>query len=176
MRYKTKSRTSGTKGSRSRSQNENKQKKLLVEPAELLKMPTGKGIILNPGMKQGEESYIPVQHKFKIPQGDIKEQEWSESRWSVIQKAIVERKGSLVTDEERKKQFDERLLLAERLFPLTEEENVASTQNLSPPPSNSGSQVNQVVPISEELKEKFQEKPLPQSQPTKENSNIGIFF
>ena len=176
VKYKTKSRTSGTKGSRSRSQNENKQKKLLVEPAELLKMPTGKGIVLNPGMKQGEESYIPVKHRFKIPIADIKEQEWSESRWSVIQEAIVEKKGSLVTDEERKRQFDERLVLAERLFPLTEEENVASNQNLSTPPSKSGSQMNQVVPISEELKEKFQEKPLPPSKQAEKNSDIGIFF
>ncbi|MGB5772340.1 MAG: type IV secretory system conjugative DNA transfer family protein, partial [Crocosphaera sp.] len=118
--YKTKSRSRG-KGSNSRSTSDHRQKRALFEPAQFAKLPTGRAIRISPAHKRNKEAYIPIITDFKLHKADLKEQEWSESKWANIQEYMLQSKSDLVSDEFRSRQFEERRKLAESMFPLPPE-------------------------------------------------------
>ncbi len=82
IKLKTKSRTYGKV--KSRTINENFQTRRLLEPAQILKMGTGKAIVINPNYRSGSDSYVPLIEQIKIPANDIAAMNWSENKWSVI--------------------------------------------------------------------------------------------
>ena len=145
--YKTKSKStsSGKSGSSSRSTSENIQKKPLFEAAQFNRLPTGKAVILNPAMSGDKESYIPLLKKFKIPQWDIDEQNWSESKFDLIREMLIEKRQNL-SDEVIKKQFEVRLELAQKIFSLPEDHCDPSNAK-TPKPSPVNSQEKSTVRI-----------------------------
>ncbi len=129
IKFKSKSRSSG-KGGASHSTNENHQKRHLLELAQFLKMGTGKAVIINPAYKRGDETYVPLLQKIRVPTDDIDEMNWSENKWDFIQKRLTEQNIDKVSEQERSEQFNERLKLAEQLFPLPDaDEQVQNQQN-----------------------------------------------
>ncbi len=127
IEFKSKSRSTG-KGGGSRSINENHQKRYLLEPAQFSKMETGRAAIINPAYVRSKEAYVPLFQPVKVPQADIDEMNWSDSKWDMVRKRLIERK-SAISDDERREQFEERRTLAENLFPLPNDEQ--STEQLN---------------------------------------------
>lgn len=120
IEFKSKSRSTG-KGGGSRSISENHQKRYLLEPAQFAKMETGRAVIINPAYVRSQEAYVPLFQTVKVPQADIDEMDWSESKWNMIRERLIARK-SAISDDERRAQFEERRTLAEQLFPLPKQE------------------------------------------------------
>lgn len=120
VRYKSKSRSTG-KGGTSRTFSEQQHKRYLLEPAQWLKMGAGKAAIINPAYQKGEEAYVPLCQKIKVPVADLAKMNESVRKWDAIRERLRQRNGSEVSDGERSRQFEERRALAERLFPLPDE-------------------------------------------------------
>jgi type IV secretory pathway TraG/TraD family ATPase VirD4 len=116
INFQSKSRSTG-KGGASKSFNEQNQKRHLLEPAEFLKLGTGKAVIINPAYVLKSEAYVPLIGAVKVPQADIDEMNWSEKKWDMIRPRLIQANSFSVTDEERRAQFEERRALAENLFP-----------------------------------------------------------
>ncbi len=138
VKYRTlsQSRSSGGKGSSSRSRNENVQKKPLFEPAQFNRLPTGKAVILNPAISSSDESYIPILKKFKIPKHDIQQQEWSKQQFPILRQALIDNKSIANDPEQTKKQLEARINLARRIFSDAIENGQPGGQ---PPNNNAGS-------------------------------------
>jgi hypothetical protein len=58
----------------------------------------------------------------KVPNADIKEQNWAEEKWQLIREKLASVRGVSVSDDERTRQFEERRAIAEKLFPLPQSE------------------------------------------------------
>jgi type IV secretory pathway TraG/TraD family ATPase VirD4 len=122
IKFNSKSRSTG-KGGGSRSTNEHYQKRHLLEPAQFAKMGTGKAVIINPAYTRGSEAYVPLLQAVKVPQADIKEMNWSESKWDSVRDKLIQNNSTQISDSERSQQFLERRSLAEKLFPIPQETN-----------------------------------------------------
>lgn len=120
INFHSKSRSTG-KGGGSQSFNEQNQKRFLLEPAEFLKLGTGKAVVINPAYVRKSEAYVPLIQKVLVPQVDIDQMSWSEKKWEMIRPRLIQANSMSVTDEERRQQFEERRALAEQLFPVTTE-------------------------------------------------------
>ncbi|MFB2897799.1 type IV secretory system conjugative DNA transfer family protein [Aerosakkonemataceae cyanobacterium BLCC-F50] len=127
IEFKSKSRSTG-KGGASRSINENHQKRYLLEPAQFSKMETGRAAIINPAYVRSKEAYVPLFQPVKVPQSDIDEMNWSDSKWDMVRQRLIGRK-SIISDNERREQFEERRRLAEKLFPLPKDEELTGQLN-----------------------------------------------
>ncbi|MEM7580372.1 MAG: type IV secretion system DNA-binding domain-containing protein, partial [Cyanobacteria bacterium P01_A01_bin.80] len=117
IRFNSKSRSYG-KGGASHSSNEHHQKRHLLESSQFTKMGTGRAIIINPAYTCGNEAYVPILQKIKVPITDVDEMNWSESKWDLVKKRLIKSNATQVSDTERSQQFLERRALAQRLFPL----------------------------------------------------------
>jgi len=121
VEFTSKSKSTGSKGGSSKSTSEQRQKRYLVEPAEFLKLGTGRAVIINPAFIRGKDAYIPMLTPIKVPAEDIKEQKWAEQKWDGIRQKLIQRNGLVVSDQERTRQFEERRALAEKLFPIPQD-------------------------------------------------------
>ena len=131
IKFNSKSRSMG-KGGGGSSSNEHHQKRHLLEPAQFVKMGTGRAVIINPAYTRGTEAYVPLLHKLKVPLSDIDEMNWSESKWDFVRERLIKNNGVQVSEEERSTQFLERRELAEKLFPLpTDGKDLASPEELN---------------------------------------------
>jgi type IV secretory pathway TraG/TraD family ATPase VirD4 len=130
IKFNSKSRSTG-KGGGSRSSNEHHQKRHLLEPAQFAKMGTGRAVVINPAYTRRTEAYIPLLQAMKVPKSDIEEMNCSESRWDFIRQKLIGSNGIQISDKERSQQFLERRELAEKLFPMPEEnEKLLSPEEL----------------------------------------------
>jgi type IV secretory pathway TraG/TraD family ATPase VirD4 len=131
IKFNSKSRSTG-KGGGSRSSNEHHQKRHLLEPAQFAKMGTGRAVVINPAYTRGNEAYVPLLQAMKVPKSDIEEMNWSESKWDFIRARLIESNGMQISDKERSQQFLERRELAEKLFPLpNQDEHIPSPDELT---------------------------------------------
>jgi len=121
VQFSSKSKSTGSKGGSSKSTAEQRQKKHLLEPAQFLKLVTGKAVFISPALTKGKEAYVPLISSIKVPKSDIEEQNWAIDKWDVIQQKLTQLHGSTVSDEERTRQFEERRAIAEKLFPLPQD-------------------------------------------------------
>ena len=90
-----------SKGGGSRSSNEQHQKRHLFESAQFAKMGTGRAVIINPAYQRGNEAYVPLLQRIKVPSSDINEMNWSESKWDFIRERLIENNGQQVSEIER---------------------------------------------------------------------------
>lgn len=153
FKSKSDSKNVGGKSNKSKSYSEQRQKKHLFEPAEFAKLPTGKGIIINPAYGNKQESYLPLLTKIKVPKTDLSEQEWSESNWQKCrQKMLVDsesRNPLLFADNYiRTEQFQERKAIVEEVFYLAKDKNNNASQN----PNNSTINFQKNEEFSENIK------------------------
>ena len=124
--FSTKSRSSnfGKHGGGSRSQSENKQRRDLFELSQFMKLGVGNAIVISPSSANQEESYVPFKHKFRLFEGDLAQMRWSESQWEKIYAGYAQYKiFNQITDQEWDRQFEERIELVERIFPLELDED-----------------------------------------------------
>ncbi|MBE9128587.1 type IV secretory system conjugative DNA transfer family protein, partial [Coleofasciculus sp. LEGE 07081] len=121
VEFTSKSKSTGSKGGSSKSTSEQRQKRYLVEPAEFLKLGTGRAVVINPAFIRGKDAYVPMLTPIKVPAEDINEQKWAEQKWEGIRQKLIQRNGVAVSDEERTRQFEERRALAEKLFPTPQD-------------------------------------------------------
>ncbi len=138
IQFKSKSKSTSPKGGSSQSSSDHHQKRHLLEPAQFLKLATGRAVIVNPAYERAKEAYVPILQNIKVPKEDIDEMNWSEAKWDVIQKKLVARNNEVVSDEERTRQFEERRALAEKLFPLPQSDTPAAAPQpipVAPSPS-----------------------------------------
>lgn len=124
IQFKSKSQSTGAKGGSSRSTAEHHQKRHLLEPAQFLKLGTGRAVVINPAYVRHHEAYVPLLQAIKVPQSDIDEQNWAEEKWKSIREKLISQNNAVVSDEERSQQFEERRALAEKLFPLPQSEDL----------------------------------------------------
>lgn len=130
-KYSTSSRSRNDGKGGSRSSNKNVQKKHLFEPAEFMKLGTGRCVVLNPNYTRGKEAYVPLIQDMKIRDSEIAQMNWSESKWENLKEHLVaSNTNSLVNnpdiDLELRHMLSERKSLAERLFPLPQAEEAAA--------------------------------------------------
>ena len=89
MDIKQLSRSRGKQASTTSSKQLNKRP--LVEPATLLKYPTGKGIFINPGYASKQEAYVPIIGQIKIPQSEAAISDKCEELWPKVRQRLVDR-------------------------------------------------------------------------------------
>jgi type IV secretory pathway TraG/TraD family ATPase VirD4 len=120
--FSSKSKSTGSQGGTSKSTNEQRQKRHLLEASQFLKLATGRAVVISPAYVKNKEAYVPLLAPIKVPKADIDEQNWAEKKWDTIREKLIQVNGSSVTDEERTRQFEERRAIAEKLFPLPQGE------------------------------------------------------
>ncbi|MBE9180224.1 type IV secretory system conjugative DNA transfer family protein [Oculatella sp. LEGE 06141] len=130
VEFKSKSRSYG-KGGGSRSTNDNRQKRHLIEPSQMLKLKTGRAVVINPAYERGKEAYVPLLQSIKVPQEDIDEMAWAEQMWDIVRARLIEQNRNVVSDDARREQFEIRQRLAEELFPLPAEPSESGFASLS---------------------------------------------
>lgn len=104
VKIKQKSRNSGGRGGSSKSISEQLQKRPIVEPAQFNRLPTGKCVLISPGFARKDETSIPLISKVKIPQADIKEEEWSKEIWAKLRAKLVSRSPQQLRDSAKANQ------------------------------------------------------------------------
>jgi len=119
---KSKSQSTGSKGGNSKSVSDQLQKKYLLEPAQFLKLGTGRAVMISPAHVRAKEAYVPLLQHIKVPQSDINEQNQAKDKWNLVRQKLVAARKNFVSDEERTHQFDERRALVEKLFPMPQSE------------------------------------------------------
>lgn len=85
--YRQKSRSSG-KGGKSHSDSDQQQAGSLIEVQELQQFMKGKGIILNPGYRRGQNIRIPILQKIEIPKSERDEVSKSITLWPAIKSEL----------------------------------------------------------------------------------------
>ena len=134
VQFKSKSKSTSPKSGASQSTSDHHQKRHLLEPAQFLKLTTGRAVIINPAYERAKEAYVPVLQNIKVPKPDIDEMAWSEAKWDVIYKKLLARNNEVISDTERTRQFEERRALAEKLFPLPQDAQPANAAQSMPEP------------------------------------------
>ena len=115
---KQKSRNTGGKGGATRSVSDHLQKRAIVEPAQLNKLPTGKCVLISPGYSRKEETAIPLITQVKIPKQDIQAEEWSTGKWPKVLQKLKARSPQQRRDEAiSRQQIAIRLAIAQELLP-----------------------------------------------------------
>ena len=100
-------------------------KRALVEPASLLKYPTGKAIFINPGYSSKQEAYVPIIGKVKIPKSEAAISDKCEALWPKVRERIVERTQQQSSDPDI---ITQRREFLDQLFSL---ENAQSGSSVS---------------------------------------------
>jgi type IV secretory pathway TraG/TraD family ATPase VirD4 len=117
-------------GSSSRSTSDNRQKRYLFEPSQFLKLRTGQAVVINPAYVRGEEAYIPIRQKIKVPKFQIQELEWSQEKWATVRQYLASRRNNQATNAEIDAALDERTRLVEELFPLPPKSEAVSPSSI----------------------------------------------
>ena len=121
VKYHTRSRTHGKHGSSSRS--EHYQKVPLLTSDQILKLDQGECVFINPAYRGSGEASVPLRLKVKISQAEDKTQARSEELWnSSLKESLSQRATSQRTLIELDQENKVRKEMAERLFPLPENE------------------------------------------------------
>ena len=128
FKSKSKSRNSGKGGGgSSRSTSDNRQKRQLFEPAQFLKLSTGQAVIINPAYSRGQESYIPIHQKIKVPKYVGKEMGWSQDKWVKVRSFLAGQRDNQVSNDEISKALTDRTNLVQELLPLKPKEGKQPT-------------------------------------------------
>lgn len=121
----TRSRTSGKNSSNSRS--EQYHKRPLFSTRDILTLPKGKCIFVNPTYEHQDEAALPWCLRIKIPKSDLNIEKRSEHLWNIkVEKRLIQRAFSLqlsLNELEITQEFNNRVDFADVLLPnLAEKE------------------------------------------------------
>jgi type IV secretory pathway TraG/TraD family ATPase VirD4 len=87
VHYRQRSRSSGKDGGSTSSSDQDKTKKILT-PEEVLKLPSGHCIFINPAYANGAEAGIPVRLKVNVGQGELKRRAYGEANFNLVIKQL----------------------------------------------------------------------------------------
>jgi type IV secretory pathway TraG/TraD family ATPase VirD4 len=88
--YRQKSRSSSKDGGSTSSSEQDKTKKIF-SPEEILKLPAGTCVFINPAYGNSEESGIPVKLKIRVGDGELKRREYGQSKFDLFLNQSVRR-------------------------------------------------------------------------------------
>jgi type IV secretory pathway TraG/TraD family ATPase VirD4 len=98
--YRQKSRSNSKDGGSYSSSEQDKIKKIF-SPEEILKLPSGSCIFINPAYANQQEASIPLKLKVKIGEGEIKRRVYGETNFDLLMKRLKEMQNhSKVTSKE----------------------------------------------------------------------------
>jgi type IV secretory pathway TraG/TraD family ATPase VirD4 len=129
FKSKSKSRNLGKGGGgSSRSTSDNRQKRQLFEPAQFLKLSTGQAIVINPAYSRGQETYIPIYQKIKVPKYVGTEMNWSQSKWEKVCQYLAQNRDNQVDNEVISTALSERTKLVEKLLPMPDKNSTPTPE------------------------------------------------
>lgn len=88
-----------------------------MSPAELVNLPTGRCVIVNPHFQKGNDAYIPIVESIPLSRGYKNLIAQSKKRWrSLREDMILQNEKRAVTKDDLSARYDE----ADRMLPSTE--------------------------------------------------------
>lgn len=133
MNYSKVSRTSGERASSTINQEE--RTRALIQPAELLRYPTGQAVVISPGIcemkgKTVKQAYIPKVHRFDLTPTYFALKQRNEDAWETLREALtqsVERLRDKSTPDLQREMLIERSRHIAETFPLESGEKSAQS-------------------------------------------------
>lgn len=131
LNYDKVSRTQGRNGSSTINQEE--RTRALIQPAELLRFPTGQAVVINPGIcemqgKRVKQAYIPKIHRFNLTKRYFELKARNEENWEGF-RAQLEREATLqrgnASPDTQRQLLHERYKYIERRFALSKSEETS---------------------------------------------------
>jgi type IV secretory pathway TraG/TraD family ATPase VirD4 len=114
--------TSYTRGRElSRTTNTEERTRLLIQPNELLKYPRGRAIVINPGISDQNECYIPLNHQFNLSPKHFGLVERNEANWDSFLEYYLLQKSLSESDQITREDLAEYRRYIEAEFPITSE-------------------------------------------------------
>jgi type IV secretory pathway TraG/TraD family ATPase VirD4 len=111
--YRQKSRSTSKDGGSTSFSEQDKTKKLF-SPEEMLKLPAGHCIFINPAYANQKEASIPMKLKVIVGEGELKRRAYGESKFNLVVKQLVKKmKHSRISDLDIKK----RIFALDKLIP-----------------------------------------------------------
>jgi type IV secretory pathway TraG/TraD family ATPase VirD4 len=117
--YRQKSRSTSKDGSSTSSSEQDKTKKLF-SPEEMLKLPAGQCIFINPAYANQRESSIPLKLKVNVGEGELKRRAYGESKFHLVIKQLHQKNQySMITNDGIKL----RIKALDKIIPSEQERN-----------------------------------------------------
>jgi type IV secretory pathway TraG/TraD family ATPase VirD4 len=126
IKYKQKSRSTGG-GKASTSISEQERTRKLFEPAQFLKLPTGKCLFINPAYSNRNEGSVPLLKKIKVPKYIIKLEQENDSQWDKVIKQLAKKSTQKKATQE---DLDMRVSEVNKRFPIPQAPVIAGNAPL----------------------------------------------
>ena len=114
IKYKQKSRSTGG-GRASTSISEQERTRKLFEPAQFLKLPPGKCLLINPAYSNKNEGSVPILKNIKIPKYIIGIEQENDTKWDKVIKELARKSTQKKPTQE---DLDLRVKEVDRKFPI----------------------------------------------------------
>ncbi|MEH1861839.1 MAG: type IV secretion system DNA-binding domain-containing protein [Nostoc sp.] len=114
IKYKQKSRSTGG-GRASTSISEQERTRKLFEPAQFLKLPPGKCLLINPAYSNKNEGSVPILKNIKIPKYIIEIEQENDTKWDKVIKELARKSTQKKPTQE---DLDLRVKEVDRKFPI----------------------------------------------------------
>ncbi|MHC5746573.1 MAG: type IV secretory system conjugative DNA transfer family protein [Nostoc sp.] len=114
IKYKQKSRSTGG-GRASTSISEQERTRKLFEPAQFLKLPPGKCLLINPAYSNKNEGSVPILKNIKIPKYIIGLEQENDTKWDKVIKELARKSTQKKPTQE---DLDLRVKEVDRKFPI----------------------------------------------------------
>ncbi|MEH1791443.1 type IV secretory system conjugative DNA transfer family protein [Nostoc sp.] len=114
IKYKQKSRSTGG-GKASTSISEQERTRKLFEPAQFLKLPPGKCLLINPAYSNKNEGSVPILKNIKIPKYIIGLEQENDTKWDKVIKELARKSTQKKPTQE---DLDLRVKEVDRKFPI----------------------------------------------------------
>ena len=113
IRYKTRS-SGSSAGKGSTNTAEHVQVRSLMTPDDLLHLPTGRGVIINPSQQHQKDAYIPILESIPLSREYKAKIKKSTRQWDKLRKELIAKNvKSQITDSDLRRRYEE----ADRLLP-----------------------------------------------------------
>ncbi len=117
IKYKQKSKSTGG-GKTSTSVSEQEKTRKLFEPAQFLKLPSGKCIFINPAYSNNSEASVPLLKAIKVPKALINIEKENDNNW---EKLIVKLTQKSTQRRPTQEDLDKRIAEVEQRFPIPQQ-------------------------------------------------------
>ncbi|MEI2579868.1 type IV secretory system conjugative DNA transfer family protein [Scytonema sp. PRP1] len=117
IKYKQKSKSTGG-GKTSTSVSDQEKTRKLFEPAQFLKLPAGKCILINPAYSNNSEASVPLLKAIKVPKALINIEKENNAGW---EKLILELTKKSTQRRPTQEDLDKRIAEVDKLFPIPQE-------------------------------------------------------
>jgi type IV secretory pathway TraG/TraD family ATPase VirD4 len=106
VHYRQRSRSSSKDGGSSSSSDQDKTKKIFT-PEEILKLPAGHCVFINPAYANGKEASIPLKLKVHIGDGELKRRAYGEANFGLVMKKLKKQiQHTKITNNDIHKRID----------------------------------------------------------------------